>query len=146
MSYKIYTEKQLSDLYFAPSIIITHPLSLENRDDFIVGLRTSHHSVCGHDSQVARGIFTDWHWFLIGADQHVVCRIDALSPCWTVAFDREKWCGIMLGFCVNSVVIVAMNTGQRQCLTITVFSNDCVLNEGNITGTLNKTSIMICNT
>lgn len=137
-----FNNQQLS---YSVAIIITHPLSVENLENFIVGLWTGHHSVCGHDSQVARGIFIDRHWCLIGADQHVVFRIDALSPCWTVAFDREKWCGIMLGFCENNVVIVAMNTGQHQCLTITVFANDCVLNEGNITGTINKTSIMIYN-
>lgn len=140
-----FNNQQLS--YFVPIIIITHPLSLENLDNFFVGLWTGHHSVCGHFSQVTREILTDFHWFLwfTGANQLVVCRIDATSPCWTVTFDRKRWCGLMLGFCVNNVVIVAMNTGQRQCLTITVFCNDCVLNEGNITSTINKTSTMIYN-
>lgn len=80
--------------------IFTDLLNLENADNLVTGLWTSHHSVCWHESQVAGGKLIKWHWgCLVGADQLIVIRVHTARPLWTVAFTKGEVTWRCVRFC-----------------------------------------------
>lgn len=66
----------------------TDLLVQQNADHFTAALRTSHHSMCWHDSQVARLKVSDRNWRLLWTDQLVVIRVHTASPAWSIVLNR----------------------------------------------------------
>lgn len=78
--------------------ILTDLLIYEDVDNVLADFWTSHHSMCGHFSQVATGKVPE-ACFLIWAEQLVVVRVCICSPRWSVAFTKQQGQGVCVCLC-----------------------------------------------